>query len=84
MEHLVSDTKMIKDSLSRMQKYILGKSIDNNKANNVQNLNSIGKATWEFLLAIYKSYWDSLFIDESNMTLRNKVKLKFSPQNICP
>ena len=65
-----------------MYKYILGKSINEDKANEVQNLESIGKAAWEFLLAIYKSWWDSLFIDESKTTFRNKVKLKFGPQVI--
>ena len=55
MEHLVFDIKIIKDSLSRMYKYILGKSINENKANEVQDLESIGKAAWEFLSAIYKS-----------------------------
>ena len=30
--------------------------------------------------AIYESHWDSLFIDKTNMSFRNKVKLKFSPQ----
>jgi len=35
MEHLVSDIKHIKVSLSRMQKYILGKSIKSDKANDL-------------------------------------------------
>jgi len=35
MEHLMSDIKIIKDSLSRMRKYILGKSINEDKANKV-------------------------------------------------
>ena len=84
MEHLVSDIKIIKDSFSRMHKYILDKSINKDKTNEVQDLEDISKATWEFLSAIYESQWDSLFIDESKMTFRNKVKSKFSPQVICP
>jgi len=55
MEHLASDIKIIKDSLSRMCKYILGKSINKDKTNEVQDLESIGKAIWEFLSAIYES-----------------------------
>jgi len=35
MEHLTSDVKITKDSLSRMRKYILGKSINKDKANEV-------------------------------------------------
>ena len=80
MEYLASDAKMIKDSLSRMRKYILEKSIDNNKANDVQDLVSIGKAAWKFLSAFYKSYWDNLFVNDSNTFFRNKIKSKFSPQ----
>jgi len=38
MEHLVSDIKNIKDSLSRMRKYILGKTINDDKANDVKGL----------------------------------------------
>jgi len=44
MEHLASNIKNIKDSLSRMHKYILGKTIDGNKANEVQDLKGVGKA----------------------------------------
>ena len=43
IEHLVSDNKNIKDSLVRMCKYILGKSIEDDKANSVKDLKSIGK-----------------------------------------
>ena len=78
MEHLASNIKNIKDSLSRMHKYILGKTIDGNKANEVQDLKGVGKAAWEFILAIYKAYWDSLVVDKTNMSFRNKVKSKFS------
>ena len=82
MEHLASDIKNIKDSLSRMYKYILEKSINNDKANKVQDLEGIGKAIWKFISAIYEAHWNSLFVDESKTSFRNKVKLKFSPQAI--
>jgi len=38
MEYLASDIKNIKESLGRMQKYILGKTIESNKANNIKDL----------------------------------------------
>jgi len=63
-----------------MWKYILGKSIESNKANDLQNLKGVGKATWEFLSAIYEAHWDSLSVDNSNTSFRNKVKSKFNPQ----
>jgi len=44
MEHLASDALNIKESLSRMWKYILGKSIKSDKANNVKDLKGMGKA----------------------------------------
>jgi len=34
---------------------------------------------WEFISAIYESHWDSLYIDNSRISFRNKVKLKFNP-----
>ena len=74
MEYLASDVKNIKDS------HILGKSIDGDKANKVQDLKDISKTVWKFILAIYESHWDSLVVNETNMSFRNKVKLKFSPQ----
>ena len=41
MENLASDVKNIKDSLIRMHKYILGKSIDSDKANSIKNLKGV-------------------------------------------
>ena len=38
MKYLASDIKNIKDSLIRIQKYILGKAINGNKTNSVKNL----------------------------------------------
>ena len=43
MEHLVSNVKNIKDFLLRMCKYILGKSINDDKANNIKDLKGISK-----------------------------------------
>jgi len=44
MEHLGLDIKNIKESLSRMEKYILGKGIDSSKANKIKNFKDLGKA----------------------------------------
>ena len=44
MKHLASDIKYIKESLWCMQKYILNKSIKDNKANNIKDLEGIGEA----------------------------------------
>jgi len=44
LEHLVLDMKNIKEFLSRMQKYILNKTIEGSEANNVKDLKDISKA----------------------------------------
>jgi len=80
MEHMPSDMLNFKESLSRMCKYMLGKAIESNGANDVEDLNSMGKALWEFISVIYDSHWDNLFMDNNKTTFRNKVKSQFSPQ----
>ena len=80
MEHMPSDVLNFKESLSRMRKYMLGKAIESDDANDVEDLNGMGKALWEFISTIYDSHWDNLFMDNNKMTFRNKVKLQFSLQ----
>ena len=80
MEHITSDVLSIKNSLLRIKKYILGKSINGDKANNFKDLSGMGKSIWEFISSVYNLHWDVLFVDENNTTLRNKVKLKFASQ----
>ncbi len=43
MEHLASNIKNIKESFGRMQKYILSKAIESDKANNIKDLEDVGK-----------------------------------------
>jgi len=82
IEHLASDIYNIKVSLTRMQNYILEKTIEGGKANNVDDLQGVGKIAWGFISSLYKAHWDSLAVDESNTSFRNMVKSKFSPQPI--
>jgi len=86
MKYLAFDTLNIKESLTRMQKFIAGKSINGNKANDLKNLNGMDKAIWKFISMVYNSYWNSLYVNDNNTTFRSKVKSKFSPQvkNIQP
>ena len=76
MEHIVSNVLSIKNSLLGIKKYILGKSINGDKANDFKDLSGMGKSIWEFISLVYNLYWDVLFVDKNNMTLRNKVKSK--------
>ena len=80
IEHLGSDIKNIKESLSRMEKYILSKSIDGNKANNIKDFEGLDKTAWGFITALYSSQWDSLIVDGTNQSFRNNIKSKFSLQ----
>jgi len=53
MEHIVSDVLSIMNSLLRIKKYILGKSINGDKANYFKDLSGMGKAIWEFISLVY-------------------------------
>ena len=76
MKYIVSNVLGIKNSLLRIKKYISGKSINGNKANNFKDLSGMGKAIWKFISLVYNLHWDMLFVNKNNMTLRNKVKSK--------
>ena len=39
-----------------MKKYIYGKLIEGNKANDIKDLKGISKAAWEFILSLYEAY----------------------------
>ena len=52
IKHLTSDIKNIKELLQRIQRYILSKTINGNKANDIKNLKGISKVAWEFILAL--------------------------------
>jgi len=49
-----------------MVKYILNKKIENNKANEINDLKDIGEIVWKFISAIYESGWNSLIADNNN------------------
>ena len=74
MEYLALDIKHIKELLQRMQKYILNKLIEGDKANDIKNLEDVGEAAWGFVSALYKSHWDHLIADKNNFSFRHKVK----------
>jgi len=80
MEYLASNIKNIKELLQRMQRYILGKTINGNKANNIKDLEEVGRVAWKFILAFYNSYWNNLMVDSTNRLFRNNIKSKFNLQ----
>jgi len=55
IEHFASDTKNIKVSLNFLAKYIQGKQVDGNKANDLSDFDGIGDAIWNFISSVYMS-----------------------------
>ena len=55
MEYLSPDIKNIKELLSKMEKYILGKGIDSSKTNNIKDFKGLDKAVWRFITVLYIS-----------------------------
>jgi len=78
IKHLVSNISNIKESLGRIQKYILSKTIESNNTNNIKDLEGVSKAAWSLILSLYEAHWDSLYVNNQKTSFRNKVKLKFS------
>ena len=82
IEQIALDTKSIKDSLNFMARYISNKKVNSNKTNNLPDLNGIGDSIWNFISAVYKANWDSLYTDNKTKSLREKIASKFSPRII--
>jgi len=55
IEHLVSDSKNIKDSLNFMAKYISNKQVDSLKSNNLEDFHSMSKAVGNFISSVYQA-----------------------------
>ena len=55
IEHFASDTKNIKVTLNFLAKYIQGKQVDGNKANDLSDFDGIGDAIWNFISSVYGS-----------------------------
>jgi len=53
LEHLLSNSKNIKNFLNHIAKYIKNKKINTNKSNEVPELKGISKAVWKLISAIY-------------------------------
>ena len=80
MEYLSPDIKNIKELLSKIEKYILGKGIDSSKTNNIKDFKGLDKAVWRFITVLYISQWNNLIVNDTNRSFRNNVKSKFSLQ----
>ena len=55
IEHFTSDAKNIKVTLNFLAKYIQGKQVDGNKANDLSDFDGMGDAIWNFISSVYRS-----------------------------
>ena len=63
-----------------MAKYIQNKKANGAKVNDLNDLDGMGDAIWNFISAVYAARWDALFTDQKTNTLRNKISSKFTPR----
>jgi len=61
-----------------MMNYIFNKKAEKDNVNDFEDLKSIGKVAWDFILAIYKSGLGALIADSNSNSSRNKVSAKFT------
>ena len=80
IEHFALDAKNIKVTLNFLAKYIQGKQVDGNKANDLGDFDGMGDAIWNFISSVYASKWNALYTDHKTNTLRLKISSKFSPR----
>jgi len=83
-EHFASDAKNIKVSLNFLAKYIQGKQVNGNKANDLNDFDGMRDAIWNFISSVYVSKWDALFTDQKTNNLRFKIASKFTPHTPPP
>ena len=79
IEHFVSDSKSIKDSLNFMSKYIANKQVNGKEVNDLKDFDGMGDAIY-FILPVYEAKWDTLHTDNKANTLRAKILSKFTPR----
>jgi len=72
LEHLSSDIKNIKVSLSYITKYILNKSVKRSKVNDLDDLKDIRKVAWKLISAFYDLGWNAFSVD-NNISFKSKV-----------
>ena len=63
-----------------MAKYIQNKQVNSGKVNDLNNLNGMGDAIWNFISAVYAAKWDALYTDQKSNMLRTKILSKFTPR----
>ena len=82
IEHLASDAKSIKDSLTFIAKYIGNKQLDLTRSNEIEDFKDIGEAIWSFISSVYQAKWDTLTANKNGNSLKQKISDKLTPRTI--
>ena len=61
-----------------ISKYITNKQVNGKEVNDLKDFNGMGNAIWNFILLVYKTKWDALYMDNNTNTLRAKISSKFT------
>lgn len=76
-EFLRNDVNNMTTSLLHMATFLNQRKLDDQDGNDIYQLSSFGDTTWQFILAIYKSGWNQLYI-MANISFKFMVKSKFT------
>ena len=77
-EYLKADAANIIISLNRIASFVRNRFLDRKKEKDIAEF---GYATWNLILSIYKSGWDSLTANDNNRTFHQCVLAQFRPRN---
>jgi len=75
-EFLNSDINNIMCSLKRMVCFLRQQNIKDQDANSIRQLDPFGKSAWDFVLAIFKSGWNTL-ITANKSSIRDNITKEF-------
>ena len=78
MEFLEIDAKKIFTSLLYMADFIRAKKVQQGKILDIAELQGFGEAAWSFILSICEAAWDSIPINDQNVSFRNVVSNKLA------
>jgi len=78
MEFLEIDAKNIFTSLLYMADFIRAKKVQQGKISDIAELQGFGEVAWSFILSIYEAGWDSIPINDQNVSFRNAVSNKLA------
>ena len=76
MKFLKIDAKNFFTSLLCIADFIRARKVQQGKISDIAKLQDFGKAAWSFILSIYEADWNSIPINNQNISFRNAVSNK--------